>query len=203
MKKLFVIILICVAAIGLVYGVLAGVGVVPIPEFVRNLFGDKGFITSIERIELLISDTYPTDIIVLGDDIGFEGEVSYRLIETANEESLNAKPNCSYSFLVINDLSGNVHLSEDEILLIDSMIQKEKFCLLYLGEKYATLWDEPEEYIANVEGNLSYRYFVVNNVPRRFIGAWGAQEEELKVIYPYLLGDVVLYEIEAFLLDIN
>lgn len=202
MKRKIARIVGCFLAALALYSVLGLFGVFPFP-FRLGMGTTPNDMTDIERIKLMLKNTYPTDILVMGDAIPFGDDVSYRKVDRITEEALQKNENCSYTFVFINDLNTSVQLTEDEINLLADKISTEDFCLVYLGETYAAAWDLPDQPIATVEGNLGYRYFTVRGLPRRSMGAWCEEEQELYETYPDIFPQAMLYEIEAYLLEVN
>ena len=179
-------------------------GILPLPQSFKNLFRESPeSISSTERIAKMIQDTYPTDLMIYGDDVLFEMQVPARKLEAITEDSLSIKDGCKYAFLVINDLANTVQLSDAENEMLKEKLRKDGFCLFYLGEKYADVWREPSEYTVSSPGNLSYQYYMKAGTLRRGIGAWEAGNEEYLNSNPYALGDTVLFEMEDFLRQIN
>ena len=155
--------------------------------------------SSTERIAKMIQDTHPTDLMIYGDDVLFEMQVPARKLEAITEDSLNIKDGCECAFLVINDLSGSVQLSDADIKLLDNQLRTKPLSLFYLGDQYGDAWQEPGEYTMEIPGNRSYQYNMEYGQMCRGIGAWRGQEEEISKQNPYLLGDVIIYRIESFL----
>ena len=179
-------------------------GILPLPQSFKNLFRESPeSISSTERIAKMIQDTHPTDLMIYGDDVPFREDVPVRKISEITEDSLKRKDGCNDSFLVINDLSDAVQLSDAENELLKQKVRTDHFCLFYLGGKYADVWDQPDEYAVSTPGNLSYQYYWKNGVLQRTIGAWKEGYEEYTELNPYVLGDTVLYETEYFLEQTN
>ena len=188
----------------LLYIALGFLGILPLPQSFKNLFRESPeSISSTERIAKMIQDTYPTDLMIYGDDVLFEMQVPARKLEAITEDSLSIKDGCKYAFLVINDLANTVQLSDAENEMLKEELRKDGFCLFYLGEKYADVWRDPSGYTVSSPGNLSYQYYMKAGTLRRGIGAWEAGNEEYLNLNPYALGDTVLFEIEDFLRQIN
>ena len=188
----------------LLYIIFAVIGIFPFPQFIKEMFENpQDSMSEPERIARIIQDTYPTDIMIYGEDISFGVSVPERYIDRITEETLARKDNCEYSFLVINDLSDTVTLSNAQMDLLKKEIRKDHFCLMYLGRKYASAWDSPDSPHADAEGNLSYSYFWLNNSVKKCIGTWREKDEEDRLSYPETLGDSILFEIELYLQDIH
>ncbi len=203
MKKVFIISLIFVVVI-VVYGVCGALGIVSLPKFITETFSQGNEeLTDIERIANIIQKEHPTELILLGEDITFETGIPVRKISSVTEDSLKRASNYENTFFIINDLKGDVQLTEEEIGLLAEKISHPNFCLVYFGTKYSSAWDDSNQYIANLDDNLSWKYYQLDGKPRRYIGAWTQNEQSISKQYPYMLGNTLLYEIEAYLIEIN
>ena len=203
-KKIVVASLIILSAV-VIYCVLGlTTDVVPFPNALKEILWDSDSeLTDIERIALVIRQEHPTDVIVLGDNVQFQAEIDTRNISKVTEEQLKKEKNYEQTFLIINDLKNKVKLSDEEINLLKSKIATESFCLYYLGTQYSTVWDDPTQYVVDVEGNLAWKYYQVDGNPQRSVGSWTRNEQSVLEEYPSMLGDAILYEIDNFLKAIN
>ena len=202
-RKVFIISLIFIVVF-VVYSICVAFGIVSLPKFITETFSQGNEeLTDMERIATIIQKEYPTELILLGEDIIFETGIPVTKISSVTETSLKRSANYEHTFFIINDLKDNVQITEEEIGLLSEKISHPNFCLVYLGTKYNSLWDEPNQYIANLEGNLSWRYYQLDGQPRRYIGAWTQNEQSISKQYPHMLGNALLYEIEAYLIEIN
>lgn len=187
-----------------VYGIFGVIGLVPLPKAITRMFGNSDDeLTDMERIPQIIQEEYPTDVILLGEEIAFEANLPVRTITEVTESSLNSGEAYQYTFFIVNDLNSEIQLTKDEVDLIAKKISQPNFCLAYLGSQYSTAWDDPGQYIANLDGNLFCRYFISGEQPRRCVGAWTQDDQAALEQYPYMLGNSMLYEIEAYLLEVN
>lgn len=202
-KSVWIISLVAVLAI-VVYGILGVLGLVPLPEAITGMFsGSDDELTDMERIPQIIQDEYPTELILLGEEIAFETNLPVRTITEVTEASLKSGEEYQYTFFIVNDLNNQIQLTKDEVDLIAKKISQPNFCLTYLGSQYSSTWDDPNQYVANLDGNLFCRYFILGEQPRRCIGAWTQDDQAALEQYPYMLGNTMLYEIEAYLLEVN
>lgn len=71
------------------------------------------------------------DIVVIGEDVKFPKEYSYRRINSVTEANLQTT--AEYQFIVINDVSGIVQLSEEEQNLLARKVHNMESCLYYFG----------------------------------------------------------------------
>lgn len=204
MKKKIIISLVIVVAAMVAYGIFGVLGIVPLPKFITEILSHSNEnLTDMERIPIIIQEEHPTELILLGEDISFEVNVPVRKITDITEDSLKRSEGYDHTFFIINDLNGTVQLTEEDIAFLAEQISHPNFCLSYFGTKYSSAWDDPNQYIASLDGNLSWRYYQLDRQPRRYIGAWTVNEQMMLKEYPYMLGNVLLYEIEAYLLEIN
>ena len=192
------IIIFCAAFFG-VFFVFALFHSPPVKYILSYFFGSSDQpMSSTERIARMIQDTHPTDLMIYGDDVLFEMQTPARRLNEFTEDTLQKQNGCECSFLVINDLSGTVQLSESDIRLLDTQLRAMPFCLMYLGDQYGNAWGDPNEYTISIPGNRCYQYNMEYGKLCREVGAWREQQEEAYKQNPYLLGDVILYQIEEF-----
>ncbi len=206
MKKKVVLVTVLTAGVIVALYILLGViGVLPFPKAVTDYFnGSNQPLTDYQRIALMMADTYPTDLVILGEAPVFEEvNVSFRTVDSITEDTIKTASPCEYTFLVINDLDDTVTMTDEAVALLREKIATDTFCLFYLGEKYATVWDDKENYLANVDGNRGFRYFSVNGQPRRVIGEWGTQEQTLQQEYAFIYGNTILIAVESYLQEVN
>lgn len=203
-KKVGIIIVIVIVAIiiFLIASVLFQADLIP-TSIREKLTGSSTELTDMKKIQKIITETYKTDVVVIGDDISFSEEVPYRKVTVINEDTLKRKENCEYTIFIINDVSEKVSISSEEQKLIGKLISEDRFCLIYIGSKYSTMWDDSTQGIASVDGNLFYMYYSVDGSPRRNIGAWTEQDQEQLEKYPDALGDTLMYNFEYYLEEIN
>lgn len=169
----------------------------------EKIIGSGSELTDMKKIQKIITDTHKTDVVVLGDDISFSEEVPYRKVTAITQDTLKRTEDCQYSIFIINDVSEKVTISSEEQKLIDKLISQDGFCLIYIGTNYSTMWDQSNEAIASVEGNLFYMYYSIDGTPRRNIGAWTEQDQEQLEKYPDSLGDTLMYNFEYYLEEVN
>ncbi len=203
MKKKIFIVLIFVEVI-VVYGIFGAFGIVSLPKFITETFSQTNKEpTDIERISTIIQKEHPTELILLGEDITFETGIPVRKISCVTDDLLKRGTNYEHTFFIINDLKDDVQLTEEEIDLLAEKISQPNFCLVYLGTKYNSSWNEPNEHITNLDGNLSWRYYQLDGQLRRYIGGWTQDDQNVSKEYPYMLSNSLLYEIDAYLSEIN
>lgn len=89
--------------------------------------------TTMEKEIIILNQTYPSDIIVYGDDILFDKTLNYRKIVEINEDEL-ASENYQYRFIVVNNLSGNINVTKQEADLISSCVKNDRYVFIYMGK---------------------------------------------------------------------
>ena len=193
---------IVVAIILLTLLVFVLVGVVLPMGFSFLSFNDTE-LTDIEKIQKVITETHKTDVLLMGKDIQFSTNVPCRKIATISEAELERVDECQYTILIINDMSDNVDLSVDDQEILKNLIAENDFCLIYLGSKYSTTWDDPTQPLASVEGNLFYMYYSIDGQPYSNIGSWRVQDQEQLEMYPDSLGETLMYSFEYYLECVN
>lgn len=180
---------------------LAGVvlGFFHVPKFLKK----EKKLNSVEAAIKAIEESFPTDVVILGDKIEFEYDFSVRYVEEINEESVGDKGDYRYQAIIINDLSNDVYLQESEIEYLDQLIHLEGYVLLYLGEKYGSMWEEPSDNNIFIEGNLSSIFYKYGSGVKECIGSWRKSDLEESEEYPFLLGEIIIYDIEDYIGEMN
>ncbi len=81
-----------------------------------------------------IINSFSTDIIVYGESINFRSTLDYREIESLSEEHI-FEQEFEYTFLIVNDLSSNAILNDNDIMNIINLLNSEnnKLSFFYLG----------------------------------------------------------------------
>ena len=169
------------------------------------LIGDRSDneLTASEEIAELITVTKPTDIIIIGDKVDFEEDVTYRHINEVTEAVLVSEDEYLYTILVVNDVYNNTSLSEDEQEIIDEAIKRENFCLIYMGEKYSTRWENEDTLAYSIEGNIHYTYFTIDNERQKRVGALNISNLPDLEKYQYMLGEALLHCFSSYLKNVN
>ncbi|MDO5292661.1 MAG: hypothetical protein Q4F05_07915 [bacterium] len=87
-----------------------------------------------EKVEI-ITETYPTEIIILGNSVGIPEEYHAHYISEISEENLTSNGGYKFSILVINDLDGTIQLSSSDWDIIEKFVS-DKTNFYYLGNQY-------------------------------------------------------------------
>ncbi len=159
--------------------------------------------TSVEAAIQTMEETFPTDVVILGEPIQFKYEFAARYVEEISDETVGIKGDYQYQAIIINDLDGNVRLQKSEIAYLNHLIHTDGYMLLYLGTKYSDAWEEASDCSTGIDGNLSYIYYKYGSVLKGCIGSWMESDQKDAEKYPHLLGDIVIYDIEDYLGEVN
>lgn len=97
---------------------------------------DQEELSSNEKALKIVTETYPTQIIVYGDKINFDSAISVKYIDVVNKETLTRESKYSYSLIIVNDLTGNATLSDDDWSLLSDLVKSDNtYNLFYLGDE--------------------------------------------------------------------
>lgn len=145
----------------------------------------------------ILTENKKTQIYLLGDDIQFDNRLYVKKVnKLVIEEIEDGK--LEYKVIIINDISNQVELSETEIEVLKQCFEKG-YLIEYLGKKYANILLDSGEAIAEVEGNLSYEYYILRGQKQRNIGAWSEGDNNESEKYPNMLGDTMVMLIVDYL----
>lgn len=197
------ILIVCIAVVTILLLYIGGAaaGLFKMPKFIEGLMDNDEPTDSIEKALKVIQENFNTEILILGSSIEFETAPEFRYVEGIDEETV--KKGSQYKVIILNDLEGKITLSNDNINALSEYISEEGNILIYLGERYKTVFDDTSKGVANVEGNLFYMYYMLDDNPHRNIGAWTQTEQEYSKDYPYLLGNALIYAIESYIEESN
>ena len=82
----------------------------------------------------IVTENYKTEIIIYGDEIPFDEACYVRYIDKITKENLTSDDSFVYTVLVINDLNGNVELTDENMENIHSYVYDDKKDFFYLGK---------------------------------------------------------------------
>ncbi len=104
-------------------------------QYVANN-SDKDSLTTVESDIKLLSEEYPTKILVYGETLDFDKKIITNNISKISYDTLKKTENYMYQLIVINDLSGKNVLSDEEWMIIKEVLMSNKdINFLYLGNK--------------------------------------------------------------------
>jgi len=144
----------------------------------------------------VLNDSYPSDIIVYGEDIGFRSTLNYRVITEINEENLTSDPKYQYSFFVINDRSGSLKITDREFALCKKLADENNQSFFYIGQQYVQKLREFDFYDQLLTDQGSYygvAYVISPFEPGHGMvhGFWMSTEEEHYLTNNELLGHIL------------
>jgi len=92
-------------------------------------------LTSNESAFITVTQTYPTELIVYGDDLNLDPACHVRKIDAITEENLKIDDAFLFFVLVINDIDENAPISDAELKLIISIVDQGNLSLYYFGKR--------------------------------------------------------------------
>ena len=84
---------------------------------------------------IIVTQTYPTELIVYGDDLNLDPACHVRKIDAITEENLKMDDAFRFFVLVINDIDENAPISDAELKLIISVVDQGNLSLYYFGKR--------------------------------------------------------------------
>lgn len=160
-----------------------------------SFFGDSADDERAEYVKI-INETYPTDIMLIGGDVGFPEELNPRKLTEISDSELASKEQYTFSVLIINDLDGNVHISNDEWDIIAAGVF-DHVNLYYLGQKYLGKIKTYGLYTDDLpDTDMSIGYLHEPDISFPFYGFFTVEAYELYQKNPDLLSQVLLYSIQ-------
>jgi hypothetical protein len=84
---------------------------------------------------ITVTQTYPTELIVYGDDLNLDPSCHVRKIDAITEENLKIDDAFQFFVLVINDINENAPISDAELKLIISIVDQGNLSLYYFGKR--------------------------------------------------------------------
>ncbi len=146
-----------------------------------------------EEIKVL-NNSFPSDIIVYGEDVGFNEALNYRTIQQISEENLTSDSKHKYTFFVINDRQGKLEITDDEFALCKKMCDEHNMNFFYIGTQYLEhlqtfgfhrgLYTDDACGVGYVQGEMGHTTIQ---------GLWTTTEEMYYSKNPELLGQLLAY----------
>lgn len=162
-------------------------------------FGAKNALS--DEVKML-TETYPTDIIVYGNNIDFDKEIPSRKVDELDANVIyDDGEDYFYRVLIINDLEDELTFDEDDWEVIDQCI--EKGCnLFYLGTQYLEVIKD--RYNCNMGLNDTDMFIgIAHEADNTTIGIYGVWDTETYAKYGTAnlatdLIDVIMAEIRDY-----
>lgn len=140
----------------------------------------------------VVMTSYPTDIVVYGQDIEFRNSLQYRLNPEINDDGLATIK--EYQAIILNDQDGNLEITDEELLLIKSYTIDGSSDFFYIGTKELDRLSLLG-FGSAAENDASLT--VINYYGRKitFEGVWSNAEVEHSKNNPELLGMIIISHI--------
>ena len=106
-------------------------------RYVKAHQNDKPYLCSEAGMKKSLNETFPSDVMIYGEDIDFKGIVNPRKINDLSEESLLANKNTDHRFLLIVDRENKLDLSVDELKKAKGILMNKDngFSYYYIGKE--------------------------------------------------------------------
>jgi hypothetical protein len=156
----------------------------------------NGFNDTYEEYIHLLNNTYPSDIIVYGEDVGFRPDLNHRVITGITRENLISDPKYQYSFFVINDRNGTLIITDEEFGLCKIIAEENRQSFYYIGQHYIPKLREQgffTEYLFNDDYHGIAYVISPNETGHADIhGVWTSEEEEMYLTHKDVLGQALV-----------
>lgn len=140
----------------------------------------------------VLNESFPSDIIVYGEDVGFDSTLNFRTISSITEETLTSDSKYLYTFLVINDRTGTVSITEEELELCKKFCDENNMNFYYIGEQYLDQINEICFSYGMISPNAkSAAYINAYGIQTPLHGIWNIEDEEYLESNPGLLGQIL------------
>lgn len=88
-----------------------------------------------KQIEMSIT-SFPTDLIIYGDDCNLREKAVFRQIPYITDETLNSSDSYLHKVIIINDLYSNANLSNEDIEILYKYVVEGEYHFYYFGTRY-------------------------------------------------------------------
>lgn len=140
----------------------------------------------------VLNESFPSDIIVYGEDVGFDATLNFRTISSITEENLTSDPKYLYTFLVINDRTGTVTITEEDLELCKKFCDENNLNFYYIGEQYLGLMNKIGFTYGLISPNTkSVAYVNAYGTQTAVHGLWNIEDDEYLDSNPGLLGQIL------------
>lgn len=143
-----------------------------------------------------LNESYPSDIILYGEDGIFHESLNYRVIDKISESELISEPKFKYTFFVIVDREGKLNITDDEFRIVKNVCDNHNVNFYYIGEQYldklVQLGFTSELFYDNTRG-IGYEIRPTGEMCE-VEGFWSELEEEIYLKNRGLLGEILTRE---------
>lgn len=164
--------------------------------FFQNYFGNNEGEETTDKTKKIL-ETYKTEIIVYGDEVELDEHCTIRKIDALTKENLDLDEEFMYTYLIINDLSGELTMSDNDFEILYDKCYNDKLCFFYLGENYLENFREAEIFVQPLKDtDMSLGVVYERGVIMDVLGTW---TKDLHNDYingdTHLLKEMLMYEI--------
>jgi len=139
----------------------------------------------------IVNTTYPSDVIIYGEDINFRSSFLYRKVNNLNEQSLHSEE-YDYKFIIICDREGSVNITSEDYDFLLRLIQDEGYCLIYIGSEKLDDFKNHGFFTMLDSGIKGFMKIPSSSTQGVVQGFWTEQEETIFTTYNELLGKTLL-----------
>ncbi len=140
----------------------------------------------------ILNESYPSDIIVYGEDVGFDSGLKFRTINEIKEEHFTQDSNYKYTFFVINDRGGTAKITDEEFELIKRVCDEKNINFFYIGKQYLEHLKDFGFYDQLYSTDPCGCAYIISPYGRTGIdGVWTSTEEMVYANNPRLLGEIL------------
>jgi hypothetical protein len=189
-KKMIITIILIITASIFVIGLITYIN----PFFLSFLSNKSNEKDTYHKDLDILSQSYPSDILIYGDNIPFEEQLNVKQISEINDDLLQFDSACMFHFLIINDRNGNLTMSDDEFIFIKKKADNLGINVYYLGSQYLQKMQKHGFTNQVFEGELSVVYLLDRTGLRVSLSClWTDVEEEYLLKNSDLLKQVLIY----------
>lgn len=147
---------------------------------------------------VIVNQSFPTDVVLLGEDIYFRPAFQYRRIDKITLDSLSYDPEKYIRLvLVISDLGGSVHLIDEEYSVIKQLLDDNVIDYYYFGTSKVAdlikhgLW---EVRVVTDRKEMGMGVCLYHNIQTQF-NMWDEQDAAMQAINKENLGLCIVAQI--------
>lgn len=153
--------------------------------------------TDVINAKQSILEKYKTQVIIYGEEIILDEECYVKKIDNISNENIIPTSDFQYTFLIINDIDGELNLSDENILCIKDSIDNNELRVFYLGKDYLEKFVELNVFHQPfLETDMSLGVVFERNIKTEVVGTW---TKELNEMYQNgdteLLTEMIMFEI--------
>lgn len=130
--------------IGITIAVIVGLFGVALLIISRNInTPDDVYDSYDQQIEMSIN-SFPTDLVIYGDDCRLRKKAVYRQVDSISDETLGSSGSYRFKVLIINDINDNADLTDDDFEVLRKYVIDGEYHFYYFGTRYLEEFYEKE-----------------------------------------------------------